>query len=439
MREETNTDERVRNLRLLDLFVLALGFGMGAFAVVDVEITLVGISGYPPGTGLIGLWLMGALMLGVRVLGRRGQLRAASILLVGGTSVLVTAALYLFPNQAGQLFFAYILPVAMAGTLLGSPAAFGLATLALVLFVGAGSLAISRGKVPAAWDWFLVALTSNGVILYVLAALVWFYTRSLTEALVTARHRAQALAEANATLQRVEQQRDEFTRALVHDIRALLHTVLGALNLVRQSQLSPDESQEMLDVAVASGRRLSEMAEELLAISRLQAGALPLDRQPTPLPPLLEATLGHCALLAHQKGITLAGDWSPDGPVVEIDRGVVERVLTNLLDNAVKFTGPGGLVTLHARPEDDSVLLQVQDTGPGIPLEAQPNLFGPFYQVDGRREAGHGLGLAFCKAAVEAHGGRIWVDSQPGCGATFSVRLPATSESRKQKAEGSND
>jgi signal transduction histidine kinase len=159
---------------------------------------------------------------------------------------------------------------------------------------------------------------------------------------------------------------------------------------------------------------------------------MPLERAPAPLAPLVRTAMARLSLLAADRGVIVQSDLPDDLPLVEIDNEKISRVLINVLDNALKFTPPGEKVTIGATCEDaetgNIVLCSVSDTGPGIAEELHEKIFDRFAQVPAktgdRGQRGSGLGLAFCKLAVEAHGGRIWVNSEPGHGSTFNFTLP---------------
>ena len=160
---------------------------------------------------------------------------------------------------------------------------------------------------------------------------------------------------------------------------------------------------------------------------------MPLECAALSLADLVAETLGTQTLLAAQKGLRLEGDVPATLPLVWADEGVVDRVLQNLIGNACKFTPEGGLIRVTAEVAVDAedghdtpishVLLSVSDTGPGIPPELQDRLFQKFV-TGGQQGSGSGLGLAFCRLAVEAHNGRLWVESEPGHGTTFHLTLP---------------
>jgi signal transduction histidine kinase len=180
--------------------------------------------------------------------------------------------------------------------------------------------------------------------------------------------------------------------------------------------------------------RIMHIINQLLDISRLESEQLPLELEPVDVRALFEDAKSRFAPLATESQIMLTAEVVPGTPLTYADLSLISRVVDNLLDNAIKFTPDGGGVRLWARSafEGDSqeVWVGVSDTGPGLSTEAQSRLFTKFQQapsVEGRRR-GTGLGLAFCRLAVEAHGGRIWVESEMGEGSNFIFALPANSE-----------
>lgn len=221
--------------------------------------------------------------------------------------------------------------------------------------------------------------------------------------------------------------RDEMTHMLIHDLRSPLVSIKGSLDMIA------DGEREYLEDLVDLGRRgvdrMLNMVNQLLDINRLESQRLPIHPQACDVNALASDVVGRLAYLATAAQIHLQVDLPYDLPPLWVDPDLMTRVLYNLVDNAIKFTPDGGTVRLWARrdPKDPEKFLwvAVSDTGPGIPPEAQERLFKKFQQVliQGRRK-GTGLGLPFCKLAVEAHGGDIWVDSPKGGGTTFVCRLP---------------
>ncbi|MBN1936650.1 MAG: GAF domain-containing protein [Anaerolineae bacterium] len=225
--------------------------------------------------------------------------------------------------------------------------------------------------------------------------------------------------------------REDTTHMLVHDLRSPLTVVMGTLDLMKYTFGKEDEDKfdKLLSMCKGSSVRMLDMVNQLLDIGKLESGQLPIHPQNIVARDLLSDVAARLAPLAAEARITLEINADPDLPNLFIDPDLIGRVLNNLLDNAIKFTPDEGRVELWARRQldVDGLLLGVSDSGPGIPPEALPRLFEKFQQVDsvqGRRK-GTGLGLPFCKLAVEAHGGEIWVESKVGKGTTFLMTLPA--------------
>jgi PAS domain S-box-containing protein len=237
--------------------------------------------------------------------------------------------------------------------------------------------------------------------------------------------------------------REDLTGMLIHDLRSPLTVLMSSLELMKADLVegTVQSFDDLIRLAEKSTSRLLLLVNNLLDISRLESGQMAVDPQAVDARTLLEVVVARLSPLATQAQIGLEISTEPDLPPVYVDLEIMDRVLHNLLDNAIKFTPDGGQVWLRARldPLRDpaTVLVSVRDSGPGIPLEAQGRLFKKFQQVvtNSSRRAGTGLGLPFCKLAVEAHGGEIWVESKVGTGSTFVVRLPTD----KGVVQGSRD
>lgn len=234
--------------------------------------------------------------------------------------------------------------------------------------------------------------------------------------------------------------RDDMAHMLVHDLRSPLAVLRGSLELMENDIAggNVDGVRRWLGAAQSGSDRLLRLIDQLLDISKLESGRMATEIRALEVAALFEETAQRFASLAREIDVRLQIVTPPDLPPLAVDATLIGRVLGNLVDNALKFTDNGGVVRLWARQEAEeaggAILLGVSDTGPGIPPEAQPLLFQKFQQIaaQGRRR-GTGLGLPFCKLAVEAHGGQIWVESPSdrietvhrGRGSTFVVRLPA--------------
>lgn len=254
--------------------------------------------------------------------------------------------------------------------------------------------------------------------------------RDLTLATMTEialRLTARRLNENLKQLQALEELRDDLTRMIVHDLRTPLTSIVGGLqSLPEIGDLNPQQ-QEILDISLDGGFTLLGMVNDLLNISKMESGALQLDFGEMEAAQIIDQAWQQVRSLATMKEHTMITEVAEGLPAFTADRGLSLRVLVNLLGNAIKFTPPGGEVTVAAKNYDkNSILFAVSDTGPGIPEEYSEVIFEKFGQLENGRAGKHstGLGLTFCKMAVEAHGGRMWLESEPGCGAQFNFTLP---------------
>jgi signal transduction histidine kinase len=228
----------------------------------------------------------------------------------------------------------------------------------------------------------------------------------------------------------LEQLREDMISMLVHDLRTPLTGVLLSLDMLTQSRASglALEEGELIDRASESAKQLLRHINALLDMSKLEAGRLELEIQPLSVAPLLARVAGRFRLLAELGKMQLVIDAPPELPALPADPILIERVLENLIGNALKFTDEGGAVTVGARPlpgPEPALELYVRDTGVGVPPELRTVIFEKYGQAHNpRARRGTGLGLTFCKLAVEAHCGRIGLRETPGGGSTFWVELP---------------
>jgi PAS domain S-box-containing protein len=222
----------------------------------------------------------------------------------------------------------------------------------------------------------------------------------------------------------LDQLREDLTHALVHDLRNPLTSISGSLEMLAEDAdpVSSPVRRELVEVARANTQRMLGLVDSILEVHRLEAGQLPLDRKAVQLAPLVAEVLRLQAALAGEKRLHLVNAVPADLPPLWVDTRLTGRVLQNLVDNAIKFTPVGGTIRVTAGVESAQQLaVSVSDDGPGIPAEIEVGLFQKFVRGAGR---GSGLGLAFCRLAVEAHGGRIWAESGAGKGTTVSFTLP---------------
>ena len=226
----------------------------------------------------------------------------------------------------------------------------------------------------------------------------------------------------------IDRMKDEFVSVVSHELRTPLTSLRGALGLLQGGLLrdAPPRAQQMLGIAVRSTDRLIRLINDILDVERMAAGKLTLDRQEWSAGELVSRAAAEMSGLAAQEDVRLeVGDVAGR---VDADGDRVVQTLTNLLSNAIKFSPAQGTVRLAATAGVSEVLFSVGDQGPGIPGDQHSAVFGRFAQVDAsdtREKEGSGLGLAICRGIVEQHGGRIWVESEPGMGTTLLFTLPA--------------
>ncbi len=242
--------------------------------------------------------------------------------------------------------------------------------------------------------------------------------------------RAKALEEANARLQELDQLKSQFLASMSHELRTPLSSILGFSEVLIDGLVGEisEEQEELVDIIHSSGRHLLTLINDILDLSKIEAGRMDLDLVSFDVTKLLLEVKGTVAPLIEEKSQVLHLEIADDLPVLNADRIRVKQVLLNLLSNANKFTPSGGEITLSCCMSDSATMLfSVTDTGSGIKAEDQEIIFEEFRQVDDSeidQISGTGLGLAISSRLVEMHGGRIWVESEYGHGATFSFLLP---------------
>ncbi len=240
---------------------------------------------------------------------------------------------------------------------------------------------------------------------------------------------ANRLRTTNARLSESERLRGNLTEMVVHDLRSPLTALIGGLDILRMTaaEQMPPKQRELLEGSLRSGRVLVGLVDEMLDVSRMEAGALEPNLELVELRDLVQEALGLFGPLAETEGLDVQVDLDENAGSVWCDRQLIGRVMANLLSNSIKYTPPGGRITLVARRGGDGgVAFSVSDSGVGVPPEYRERVFEKFGLADhpARGRRGTGLGLAFCRMAVEAHGGRIWLEGQAGQGSTFCFTLP---------------
>lgn len=246
--------------------------------------------------------------------------------------------------------------------------------------------------------------------------------------LLVVRHGVGILDERTEALRQEKQWRADFTNLLVHDLKSPLTAVRGNLDMVISGLRGPlpAEQKHHLERARASGQELSAMIENLLDVERLENGVLKVEATPCNLGDVLNGCVDSVKDVAALNQVTLDTSIPESLPNMKLDEQLVRRIVLNLLSNALKFTPTHGYVYLRASSSDRDAMVAVIDNGPGVPSGEADHIFEKFRQAKNTVRGGAGLGLTFCKLAVEAHGGRIWVEDNPGggSGSAFIFTLP---------------
>jgi heavy metal sensor kinase len=241
----------------------------------------------------------------------------------------------------------------------------------------------------------------------------------------------------NETLSRLENsvgQMKQFTASISHELRTPLTTLRGEAEIALLQARSVEDYRRVLASQLEEFSKLSHMIDQLLILASAEAGEIQWTEKSVDLTALVGSLVEQLEPVAAAKKITLVTDAQPDISV-RGDASWIERVILNLLDNAIKFTPDGGQVRVSVAAENEEAALRVEDTGIGIPPEAQPHIFERFYRAEPSRSKqveGVGLGLALVKWIVDRHRGRIQVGSQPGAGSTFTVWLPLAAASTRR-------
>jgi signal transduction histidine kinase len=217
--------------------------------------------------------------------------------------------------------------------------------------------------------------------------------------------------------------REEVLRIVSHDLRNPLNTISMSAGLMLEVDVPREQRVKQLSMIKRAGERMNRLIQDLLDVAKLEAGRLGIDPRPMDVAPVVNEALDMLRPIAAEQSIRLDVVAADGLPTITADAGRVLQVLSNLVGNAVKFTPAGGHVTIRVEAVAGSVRFCVTDNGAGIPPEQLPKIFGSFWQADRSDRRGIGLGLAIAKGIVEAHGGRIWVESRVGEGTSFYFTL----------------
>lgn len=246
----------------------------------------------------------------------------------------------------------------------------------------------------------------------------------LTAAVMGEIEQALAAAANAQRLERALRTHHDKLAMVVHDLRNYLNVISLGASLLAEEETGPAERDRDLQRIRTSAQQMDRMIQDLLDAARLEDGSFPLRRTEVVADGPLAEAAALMRPLAARNGIMLVADAGAAGAQVNADRDALSRVLSNLIGNAIKFTPQGGTITVWTRNVGHEVIFAVSDTGPGIAACELDHVFDRFWQSRTHRVPGAGLGLAIARGLVEQHGGRIWVESRCGAGATFFFALP---------------
>lgn len=249
---------------------------------------------------------------------------------------------------------------------------------------------------------------------------------------VAARKMAAADAELrrlNHELEAASRNKSEFLASMSHELRTPLNGILGASELLGQGLFGPlnEKQQEYVGDIQQSGAHLLRLIDDVLDLSRIEAGQFALQREAIDVASLMQGCAAVVRGLASSRSVELAVEPPRETLTLHADERRMTQVACNLLSNALKFSPPGGNVTFRSWRDGDTVVFAVEDQGPGIPHEAQDRIFEQFYRVASDSE-GTGLGLPLAKQLLQLHGGRVWLESEPGRGSRFYFSLPLSAD-----------
>jgi signal transduction histidine kinase len=226
--------------------------------------------------------------------------------------------------------------------------------------------------------------------------------------------------------ERATRARDQMLGVVVHDLRNPLGTIIMASSFLEETLEAEAPARRFVAMVHRAGDRMNRLIGDLLDVKRMENGKLHVDPKPLRAAVILMEAAEMLRPLAAAEGLELSVDMRSELPLVAADAHRTQQVLSNLVGNAIKFTPKGGRITLRGLAVEQHVRFAVSDTGPGIPAEQLPHIFGQFWQGKRADRRGIGLGLGIAKGIVEAHEGTIWAESTVGQGTTFYFTLPVT-------------
>ena len=326
----------------------------------------------------------------------RPTLWAASLLLI-----LVVGALDYATGSEISFSIFYLVPVALAAWTLGRRGGVIVALLSTLAWLGAEMALGTAYSSPAIPYWnALVRLSFFLIVAFTLAALYDTKTRQ-----------------------------EDLSHFVVHDLRSPISNVQTAMTLLLDAcgDTMPDEARELVDISITSSSRMLTLINSLLDLAKLESGKMTIERQVVPVRQIIDPAVQQVRAMARRSDVQVSVD-AADELAAYADPDMTIRILVNLLSNAIKHSPANATVTVSAAAaEQDRVVLRVSDQGIGIPAEWRDKVFERFSQVEARKAGvatGSGLGLTFCRLAVESQGGRIWIEGESSQGTTAAFTLP---------------
>ena len=348
-------------------------------------------------------------------------------------AVVMTGAIWATGDTASPLVAIYVIEVSVLALLTNLPTTILVGTLCLVLFIAMGILTslgvLPTFPTPAEWvgdrsaTYLILAFAFTTFVI----AAPTFYTSRILKQLRTNERRLEARTIA---LIDAGKQKAQFMANVTHELRTPIQGIIGLSDLVDKGIYGdPSERQrEAMRNVKGSAKRLLSLIDDLLQLASADAGKLELKRGDVDISEVLRGAVSTAQwLLGGSKQLAIALELDEPVPTLVTDRGKVNQIVLNLLSNAIKFTPDGGSITLRGRSHADGVVIEIEDTGVGIPAADLERVFDEFHQVDGsstREYGGVGLGLALVRRMLVLLGGTVSVQSELGKGSTFTVHLP---------------
>jgi signal transduction histidine kinase len=348
---------------------------------------------------------------------------AVPLVAVGGLALITTT-----PTSDMALFF-LTLSIILGSLLLDARGTLIFGVIASVIIVLARAPYTSQIDFPFPILMFMIISTG---ILSLVSQIREGYIVSLEEAQIKLQQQIEMVDQARARAERSDQVKSAFLASMSHELRTPLNAIINFTRYVAKGSLGPinEEQVETLNEVVDSAKHLLNLINDVLDMSKIEAGSLNLFIEDNVnLNAILHSVTSTGKILIGEKPIELVSDVPDDLPIIRGDRQRILQILLNIMSNAAKFTEKGS-IKIHARQANQEVIFSITDTGPGIDEKDQAAVFEAFKQTNTglRQQSGTGLGMPISRNLAEAHGGRLWLESEAGKGSTFYVAIPIKSE-----------